>query len=254
MQSDLRDARLRLLADDLVQLRDALDRDVADETAARARRAPGRGGRWPSRPGGRRRWRASLAASAPLLAAASDTWYRLSALSERFRGVAQLAAERHRHLSAAAPAAAPGRDPDQLDAEADRVDATEAELAAGLVAERDRLAAVVAERAELETALTEAERAWVAAARALADRREGLARLSGEVAAARSRATAGQAEIERLALAAGEAADRAEVAAERLADRRGAARRRRRTATSPWSPRTRTPSPRTPRPHAWSPS
>ena len=60
----------------------------------------------------------------------------------------------------------------------------------------------------------------MAAARALADRREGLARLSGEVAAARSRVSAGQAEIERLALAAGEAADRAEVAAERLADRR----------------------------------
>src|SRR3712207_7669617 len=35
VQADLRDARLRILADDLVQLRDALDRDVADETAAR---------------------------------------------------------------------------------------------------------------------------------------------------------------------------------------------------------------------------
>jgi chromosome segregation protein len=220
VQADLRDARLRLLADDLVQLRDALDRDVADETAARQRRAVveaelGSASRRESA------LEADLAASAPRLQAASDTWYRLSALTERFRGVAQLAAERHRHLSAAAPAAAPGRDPDQLDAEADRVAATEAELATGLATERTRLAAVVGERAELESALAEAERAWVVAARALADRREGLARLSGEVAAARSRATAGQAEIERLTLAAGEAADRAEVAAEQLADRRG---------------------------------
>jgi chromosome segregation protein len=134
--------------------------------------------------------------------------------------VGSLAAERHRHLSAAAPAAGAGRDPDQLDAEADRVEATENELAAGLESERGRLAAVVAERAQLETALAAEERAWVAAARALADRREGLARLSGEVAAARSRVAAGQAEIERLTLAAGEAADRAEVAAERLAERR----------------------------------
>src|SRR4051794_28934241 len=39
VQADLRDARLRLLADDLVQLRDSLDKDVADETAARERRA-----------------------------------------------------------------------------------------------------------------------------------------------------------------------------------------------------------------------
>ena len=83
VQSDLRDARLRLLADDLAQLRDALDKDVADETAARARRtdverelalASGRESALES----------DLAASAPVLASASDTWYRLSALTERF--------------------------------------------------------------------------------------------------------------------------------------------------------------------------
>ncbi|MCA0146526.1 chromosome segregation protein SMC [Blastococcus sp. LR1] len=220
VQADLRDARLRLLADDLVQLRDALNRDVADETAARERRSTVE--RELSVVGKREsELERELAAGAPQLQTASDTWYRLSALGERFRSVAQLAAERHRHLSAAAPAAAAGRDPDQLDAEADRVAATEAELAAGLAAERERLAAVVAGRAELETALTAAEKAWVAAARALADRREGLARLSGQVAAARSRVGAGQAEIDRLTLAASEAADRAEVAADKLADRRG---------------------------------
>ncbi|MDT0277227.1 chromosome segregation protein SMC [Blastococcus goldschmidtiae] len=219
VQADLRDARLRLLADDLVQLRDALDKDVADEDAARARRSEveqilsivsRREAELES----------GLAESAPRLAAASDTWYRLSALTERFRGVASLAAERSRHLSAAGPAATAGRDPDQLDAESDRVAANEAELAAGLEAERSRLGGVVAERGRLESALAEAEAAWVTAARALADRREGLARLSGEVAAARSRVTAGQAEIERLALAAAEATERAEAAADRLADRR----------------------------------
>ncbi|WP_256461107.1 hypothetical protein [Blastococcus sp. PRF04-17] len=220
VQADLRDARLRLLADDLVQLREALDRDVADETAARARRAEVEAelAAATQREASLER---ELAASAPRLQNASETWYRLSALSERFRGVGQLAAERHRHLAAAAPAASAGRDPDQLEAEADRVAATETELAAGLTAERERLGSVVSARADLEAELAEAERAWVAAARALADRREGLARLSGEVAAARSRVTAGEAEIERLALAAGEAADRAEVAADRLADRRG---------------------------------
>ena len=107
----------------------------------------------------------AFAQSAPQLQTASDTWYRLSALTERFRGIAQLAAERHRHLAAPAPAGAPGRDPDQLDAEADRVAATEAELAAGLEAERARLAGNVTGRTTLESALAEAERAWVAAAR-----------------------------------------------------------------------------------------
>ncbi|WNV74492.1 chromosome segregation protein SMC [Geodermatophilus sp. DSM 44513] len=221
VQADLRDARLRLLADDLVQLRDALEQDVADEAAARARRAAVEAelARTAARESA---LETRLAADAPLLAAAQDTWYRLSALTERFRGTAQLAAERHRHLSAAPPAATAGRDPDQLDAEAERVAATEAQLATGLDAERGRLAAAVTARTERETALAAAERAWVAAARALADRREGLARLSGQVAAARSRVTAGEAEIARLAAAAAEAADRAEIAADRLAERRAA--------------------------------
>ncbi|MCZ2812632.1 chromosome segregation protein SMC [Modestobacter sp. VKM Ac-2979] len=219
VQADLRDARLRLLADDLVDLRDALDADIADETAARARRATvetALGGA----AGNESALERQLAADAPVLAAAQDSWFRLSTLAERFRSVAQLAAERHRHL-AAVPAAAPGgRDPDQLDAEADRVDATERELAASLEAERARLDTAVAVRGEVETALAEAERALVAAARALADRREQLARLSGQVAAGRSRAAAGEAEIERLAAAATEAADRAEVASDRLTARR----------------------------------
>ncbi len=221
VQADLRDARLRLLADDLVRLRDALDKDVADETAARERRAvveadlAGVATREAA-------LEAGLAANAPLLGGAQDTWYRLSALTERFRAVAALAGERHRHLSAPQAAPTAGRDPDQLDAEADRIAATEAELAEGLTAERGRLATAVAARAELEQALAAAEEAWVAASRALADRREGLARLSGQVAAARSRVTAGQAEIDRLAAAAGEATQRAETAAERLAQRRDA--------------------------------
>jgi chromosome segregation protein len=219
VQADLRDARLRLLADDLVALRDALDRDVADESAARARRGVVETALTEAATT-ESTLETQLAADAPRLTAAQDTWYRLSTLAERFRGIAQLAAERHRHLTTAAPAGPPGRDPEALDAEADRVEATEQELAENLTAERARLVTAVASRTELEQALTEAERALVAAARALADRREQLARLSGQVAAGRSRAAAGTAETERLAAAAAEAAGRAEVAAQRLADRR----------------------------------
>ncbi|WP_164081633.1 hypothetical protein, partial [Stenotrophomonas maltophilia] len=39
VQFDVRDARARLLADDLVQLRGSLEQEVADETALKARRA-----------------------------------------------------------------------------------------------------------------------------------------------------------------------------------------------------------------------
>ena len=111
VQAELRDSRLRLLADDLVTLRDELDREVADEQAIRARRGEveaelDRGAR-PREPSSSRR----LAADAPLLARAQETWYRLSALEERFRGTASLAAERARHLSAEPEDVRAGRDP-----------------------------------------------------------------------------------------------------------------------------------------------
>ncbi|MCO7222104.1 chromosome segregation SMC family protein, partial [Klenkia sp. PcliD-1-E] len=177
IQADLRDARLRLLADDLVALRATLAADVADETAAREQRTRVEG-ELVAAAGQQGALEAALAADAPALAAAQDTWFRLSTLGERFSSTSQLAAERHRHLSA--PVAAPaGRDPDETDREAARVEATETELAAQLVAERGRLTAATASRTDLDAALAAAERELVTAARALADRRESLARLSG---------------------------------------------------------------------------
>jgi hypothetical protein len=71
------------------------------------------------------------AAEVPALNRAQDTWYQLSGLQERLRSTHQLATERLKHLSAAEEVPA-GRDPDQLEAEAGRVAATEADLAAGL--------------------------------------------------------------------------------------------------------------------------
>ena len=62
VQADLRDARLRLLADDLVQLRDALDQDVADETAAARPARAGRGASSASPPAARSALESELAA------------------------------------------------------------------------------------------------------------------------------------------------------------------------------------------------
>ncbi|MGY6759298.1 chromosome segregation protein SMC [Klenkia terrae] len=215
IQADLRDARLRLLADDLVALRTALDADVADETAAREQRSRVEAD-LAAASGRQAALEAALAADAPALTAAQDTWFGLSTLAERFRSTAQLAGERHRHLSA--PVAVPaGRDPDALDEEAGRVEVAEVELADQLATERNRLTAATAARTDLDAALAVAERELVTAARALADRREGLARLSGQVAAARSRTAAGEAEVERATQAAREAQARADDAADRLA-------------------------------------
>ncbi|WP_344353373.1 chromosome segregation SMC family protein, partial [Micromonospora lupini] len=120
IQANLRDARLRLLADDLATLRTTLDREIADETALRERREQieGEHAEVQGRLG---ELEAALAEDAPLLAAAQDTWYKLSALQERFRSIEQLARERLRHLSATGDDERPGRDPEQLEAEAERV-------------------------------------------------------------------------------------------------------------------------------------
>jgi chromosome segregation protein len=211
IQADLRDARLRLLADDLHTLRTTLDKEIADESAMRDRRQ-----QVEEENREVQRWLADLEAAhaedAPLLAAAQDTWYKLSALQERFRSTEQLASERLRHLAAAPDDERQGRDPDQLEAEAERVREQEEELREALTDDQMRLAEAVEHRQELERQLLQAEGALRAAAKAIADRREGLAKLTGNVNAARARTGSAAEEIERLAVAHNDALGRAEAA------------------------------------------
>ncbi len=91
-----------------------------------------------------------------------------------------------------------GRDPDDLEREAAQVRAQEADLTVQRTQDAERLDAAVTRRTDAEAALAEEERALVTARRAIADRREGLAKLTGQVGALRSRASAGAAEIGRL--------------------------------------------------------
>jgi chromosome segregation protein len=211
IQANLRDARLRLLADDLATLRTTLDKEIADEAALRDRREQVEAEHTDvQRRLGELEF--ALAEDAPLLAAAQDTWYKLSALQERFRSTEQLARERLRHLSATPDDERPGRDPDQLAAEAEAVRAHEEELRAALTDDQVRLAEAVEGRQQLERQLAEAERALVTAAKAIADRREGLARLTGQVNSARARTGTAAEEIARLAAAHTDAQGRAEKA------------------------------------------
>ena len=217
VQADHRDARLRLLADDLMTARSALEAEVRDETALRARRAAAEAalGRLQTREG---ELDAALAVATPRHAGAQDTWHRLSAQQERLRGTATLAAERRRHLTAPLPEpAGPGRDPDALDREAVVAREQEAALGRRLVADAELLRDAIARRTDVEAALASQEQALVAAVRAVADRREGLARLRGQVGALRSRSAAAQAELGRLAAASGEATGRAARAHRELA-------------------------------------
>ncbi|HVL84577.1 MAG TPA: AAA family ATPase, partial [Pseudonocardia sp.] len=217
VQAELRDARLRLAADDLVTLRDELAREEADEAAARARRAEVEGQLAAAR-AEQERLERELAADTPRLAAAQDTWYRLSALAERLRGTVRLAQERVRHLADAdAATRPPGRDPDALDAEAGAVAEQEQELVAAVVEARALLEEVLEKRAAHERSLAAAERAHLAAVRASADRRAGIATLAGRAEALRSGVAATAEEIERLSEALADAVHRSAGAEEELA-------------------------------------
>ncbi|MFI6507317.1 chromosome segregation protein SMC [Streptosporangium sp. NPDC050855] len=210
IQADLRDARLRLLADDVLTLRTALEREMADEAAVLARRAAVESELEQGQVA-EAELEAAEAQAQPRLAAAQETFFRLSSLRERLRGLSTLAAERHRHASDTAVERR-GRDPEDLEREAEEVREQERVLAELLAQEQESLAEAVAGRAETEAALAAEERRLAAEARAIADRREGLARLRGQAGAARSRAAAAEEEIGRLRRALEEAEQRAEAA------------------------------------------
>ena len=218
VQTDLRDARMRLLADDLVQLTSTLEAEQADETALRARRAEVEDALNDAR--------SRLAdlerlvqEQAPTVAGAQETWYRLSSLRERLRSTEGVAAERLRLLATESDDDGSGsRDPEQLAAQAARVRAEEQGLADQVAELRDRLAEAVERRQQTEQALAAEQKRLAAVQRAAADRREGLARLAGQVAARRSRIEAAQEEAGRLAAALGEAEERGRRAQREFAE------------------------------------
>ncbi|MCX4588971.1 AAA family ATPase [Streptomyces sp. NBC_01549] len=213
IQADLRDARLRLLADDLVRLRQALQSEIADEAALKQRKETAEA-----------ELKRALQREAlledevrrltPRLQRAQQTWYELSQLAERVRGTISLADARVKSATSAPAEERRGRDPEDMEREAARIREQEAELEAALEAAEHALEDTVAHRAELERELAVEERRLKDVARAIADRREGLARLNGQVNAARSRAASAQAEIDRLAVARDEAQERAFAAQE----------------------------------------
>ncbi|SKB81671.1 condensin subunit Smc [Arthrobacter sp. 49Tsu3.1M3] len=197
VQFEVRDARSRLLADDIVQLQSALAQDVADESALKARRAVVER----DLEAGRQRQAVleGLAAEAtPALNAARDNWYSLSTGRERLRSLGSLAEERRRLLGAGDVVPDTGRDPDQLEQQAARVRDEQAGLERQILDRTGALDAATAAKHDAEQAAAAEDKRLAALLRAAADRREGLAKLAGQVGAARSRVESAQSELGRL--------------------------------------------------------
>ncbi|GAA1521885.1 chromosome segregation protein SMC [Nocardioides humi] len=212
VQADVRDARARLLADDLVTARTSLEQELADESVLLARRAEVESGIASAREQ-EATLEAALREDLPALSAAQETLSSLTALRERFRGTQSLAAERVRNAAGAEAdddQAGVGRDPDEIEAEAARLAAQEAEISGQVTEQQAALEQAVAARRSAEEAAADEERRVAGLLRAAADRREGLARLHGQVNTLRSRANAAQEEIGRLEAARADALTRAE--------------------------------------------
>ena len=217
IQMDLREARLRLLADDLTSLRGNIAKDLADEEALKERKdvLAEEHERLNAQVS---EVEAAHAADKPRLARLQETWYRLQAVAERLRSTAQLAAERRRYLSEDAGDDRAGRDPEVLETEAERIREQEIELRESIAEDSERLSSAVEAREETEAALSEAEQRIVTAVKAAAERREALATLRGRVDSLQTRTAAAAEELERANIALAEARERAEAAAEAHAE------------------------------------
>ncbi len=157
VQADLRDAKLRLLTDDVMALRTALRQEVADETALRDRKievdaelqaAKTRESHIES----------AMASESRDLARAQETWYRLSSVRERLRGTASIAAERQRHVREAEEETREGRNPEELHREAAAAREEQATILAQLEVHQAALATAAAARVAAEAAYEEEQR------------------------------------------------------------------------------------------------
>ncbi|MDO5701581.1 MAG: chromosome segregation protein SMC [Bowdeniella nasicola] len=207
IQADMRDASSRIYADDYAQLSAQIEsestgqRELAKRRAAAIEQAEDLA-----------RQLAAIETEAgelaPRVRAASDTLVALSTVRERLYATHALAGERSRVLSAPPPTFN-GPDPEDLEAQATAARTSEAELRG----EHDELEAALekasAGRERAEEAERAAEHRLAALHRGIADRREGLARLAGQVAARESRLEAALAERGRLEKALAEARERA---------------------------------------------
>ena len=212
IQADVRDAKLRILADDIISFKSTLTSEVADETALRERRS-----QVEQELDQLRNREVELdriaAVEGPQLSAAQDNYYNLTAQREKLRGTQNLASERARFLAEEAEEArASGRDPDALEAEAKVLRNEELVLQNSVDKSRNELSAASTSVADLEGRLKLEEDRVSAAQRAIADYREGTARQEGHIKSLQSRIDGSLSEISRLETALADANSRVDEA------------------------------------------
>ena len=210
IQARVRDAKARLLADDLASALSKLSVLEASDESAAERRA--------SLEEQIAAARAELArledaerASSPALEQASSDWQALTTITERLRGTL-MAATQKVSLRATPELPPGGEDPDVLDERARIAGAEDAALAGQVEAARSTLTSATRAREAAEDADDSASRELARVNRVIADHREKVARLTGDASTAASRLEAAIAEADRAWGAYRAAQERAEAA------------------------------------------
>ncbi len=210
IQARVRDAKARLLADDLASALSKLSVLEASDESAAERRA--------SLEEQIAAARAELAcledaerASSPALEQASSDWQSLTTITERLRGTL-MAATQKVSLRATPELPPGGEDPDVLDELARVAGAEDAALVGQVEAARSALTSATRAREAAEDADDSASRELARVNRVIADHREKVARLTGDASTAASRLEAAIAEADRAWGAYRAAQERAEAA------------------------------------------
>ena len=210
IQARVRDAKARLLADDLSSALSKLSVLEASDESAAERRA--------SLEEQIAAARAELSrledaerASSPALEQASSDWQSLTTITERLRGTL-MAATQKVSLRATPELPPGGEDPDVLDERARVAGAEDAALVGQVEAARSALTSATRAREAAEDADDSASRELARVNRVIADHREKVARLTGDASTAASRLEAAIAEADRAWGAYRAAQERAEVA------------------------------------------
>ena len=210
IQARVRDAKARLLADDLSSALSKLSVLEASDESAAARRA--------SLEEQIASARAELArledaerASSPALDQASSDWQSLTTITERLCGTL-MAATQKVSLRATPELPPGGEDPDVLDERARVAGAEDAALVGQVEEARSALTSATRAREAAEDADDSASRELARVNRVIADHREKVARLTGDASTAASRLEAAIAEADRAWGAYRAAQERAEAA------------------------------------------
>ena len=210
IQARVRDAKARLLADDLASALSKLSVLEASDESAAARRASLEEQIAAARAELSRLEEAERASS-PALDQASSDWQALTTITERLRGTL-MAATQKVSLRATPELPPGGEDPDVLDERARVAGAEDAALVAQAEEARSALTSATRAREAAEDADDSASRELARVNRVIADHREKVARLTGDASTAASRLEAAIAEADRAWGAYRAAQERAEAA------------------------------------------